>query len=204
MVIAGVILGDMCCMPGIASDSGSPRAGGTVNMVFIGDSITEGDYLREAPPASTIDWLRPRVPDVTLFFSNQGKSGHTTVDASPATGTDFPEIEKAATQLQAAHEGRLVFSVMLGTNDSAEDGPLGSPVSPDEYRRNLAAIMDRLLHDYPRCIIILHRPLWYSSNTYNDSRYLAAGQERLGVWAAVTMDSPAEGNVRSPMRALGA
>ena len=151
-----------------------------VNIVFIGDSITEGDYLPKAPPAFCVDWLRQRAPGVHFFFSNQGKSGHTTVDVLPVANIDFPQIEKAATQLQAEHQGRLIFSVMLGTNDSAMDGTRGAPLSPESYRWNLATIVDRLLADYPGSTVILNRPLWYSPNTDNGTRYLAEGLDRLG------------------------
>jgi lysophospholipase L1-like esterase len=68
---------------------------------------------------------------------------------------------------------------MLGTNDSAIEGPTGSPVSPENYRRNLRAIIDRLLTDFPDCRIVIHRPTWYSPNTHNGSTYMAAGLERL-------------------------
>jgi sialate O-acetylesterase len=172
----------------IAQDSvESGRDGGiawhTVNIVFIGDSITAGAGLAapdsQAPPVVSVEWLRKHEPGMSVFFSNEGKSGHTTVDALPVTRSDFPAIEQAAAQLQGRHGGRLIFSIMLGTNDSAMDGPLGSPVSPEDYRKNLASIIERLLEDYPRCTIILNRPIWYSPNTYNASRYLAEGLRRL-------------------------
>jgi alpha-galactosidase len=151
----------------------------TVNILFIGDSITAGLSEEEAPPVSSAAWLRQHGPGKMVFAANLGRGGHTTVDVSPDTGTDFVEIEHAATQLQSTHPGRLVFSVMLGTNDSAVYGPLGSPVSSEQYRKNLVTILDRLLKDYPGCSVILHRPIWYSPNTYNGSRYLAEGLQRL-------------------------
>lgn len=155
----------------------------TVDVVFIGDSITEGVLLsdpdRQAPPPIAAEWLSKHLPNVEFFQSNQGRAGHTTLDVLPASQTDFLEIEQAATELQVAHPGQLVFSIMLGTNDSAEDGPLGSPVAPRDYSRNLKTIIDRLLADYPDCEVILHYPTWYSPETYNASRYLANGLRRL-------------------------
>jgi len=68
---------------------------------------------------------------------------------------------------------------MLGTNDSAITGPNGSPVSPESYRQNLTMIADRLLSAFPGCIVILQRPIWYSPNTYNHSKYLREGLSRL-------------------------
>lgn len=162
-----------------AAQAGDASRSDVLNIVFIGDSITEGNYLPQAPPVLTANWLHQHVSSVDLHFSNQGKSGHTTVDTLPETGTDFPEIEKAATQLESVHRGHLIFSVMLGTNDSAMDGTLGAPVSPENYRKNLSTTIDRLLKDYPNCTVILNRPLWYSSNTDNGTRYLVEGQKRV-------------------------
>ena len=140
-----------------AAQAGDASRSDVLNIVFIGDSITEGNYLPQAPPVLTANWLHQHVSSVDLHFSNQGKSGHTTVDTLPETGTDFPEIEKAATQLESVHRGHLIFSVMLGTNDSAMDGTLGAPVSPENYRKNLSTTIDRLLKDYPNCTVILNR-----------------------------------------------
>jgi lysophospholipase L1-like esterase len=149
---------------------------GAINVIFIGDSITRGGYLHRPPPAAAIDWLSGHVSGVDFFSSNQGRSGHTTADA---LSTDLALIEQAATALEREHVGRLVFSVMLGTNDSAISGPHGAPVSPDHYRANLAALIDRLLKDYRGCVIVLQRPLWYSPNTDNGAKYLTEGLDRL-------------------------
>jgi alpha-galactosidase len=155
----------------------------SVNLIFIGDSITYGANLsdpeHQAPPVLAAKWVREHSPNLSVDFSNLGMGGHTTVDTLPATNTDLVEIEAAAKEQQFKHPGRLIFSIMLGTNDSAESGPLGAPVSPDEYRANLAALIDRLLADYPTSKLLLNRPLWYSPNTYNGSRYLASGLRRL-------------------------
>lgn len=156
---------------------------GVVNLVYIGDSITEGgDLLNpagQAPPAVCTSLLRKQLPGAVMFMSNQGRSGHTTVDALPSSNSDFPEIEAAAKQLQAEHPGLLVFSIMLGTNDSAESGPNGAPVSPESYGSNLREIASHLLRDFPGSIIVLQRPTWYSPNTHNSSVYEAGGLARL-------------------------
>jgi hypothetical protein len=74
---------------------------------------------------------------------------------------------------------------MLGTNDSAIEGPLGSPVSSRDYGKNMKVIIDRLLEDYPDSKIIIHHPIWYSSNTYNRSKYLQEGLTRLQTYFPV-------------------
>lgn len=148
-----------------------------VHIVFIGNSITQGVQLNKAPPAYTIDYLKSKNLPYEISFSNQGVSGFTTVNFLPETNTVFPKVEAAAKE--AGKNDLLIFTVMLGTNDSAEEGPLGSPVSPEDYYKNLKIISDRLLADFPGCKIIYQRPLWYSPNTYNGARYLAAGLARL-------------------------
>ena len=68
---------------------------------------------------------------------------------------------------------------MLGTNDSAITGPNGAPASPGKYHENMKTIIDKLLALYPKCKVVLHRPVWYSPNTYNGAKYLEEGLNRL-------------------------
>ena len=150
----------------------------SLNIIFIGDSITEGEGA-DAPPVVAAAFLHQQPLVSQVSFSNQGHSGFTTLNFLPSGGETFNEVEQAADSLQKVNPGVLIFSIMLGTNDSAMDGPLGSPVAPADYRKNMMIIIDRLLQDYPGSKIILHRPIWYSPNTYNSSRYLADGLKRL-------------------------
>ena len=73
----------------------------------------------------------------------------------------------------------MVFSIMLGTNDSAIEGTNDCPVAPERYYENMKTIINRLLALYPNCRIVVHRPLWYSPNTYNGAKYLEEGLRRL-------------------------
>lgn len=54
-----------------------------INIVFIGDSITQGvqlaDATTEAPPATTVAYLQQQKNLGTVSFSNQGHSGYTTL-----------------------------------------------------------------------------------------------------------------------------
>ena len=68
---------------------------------------------------------------------------------------------------------------MLGTNDSANHGPRGAPVSANDYGRNLQTIIDALLKAFPDSKIFVHHPLWYSPNTHNSSDYEGAASARL-------------------------
>lgn len=153
-----------------------------LNIIFIGNSITHGGGLQdpatEAPPVKAAEWLRSQ-PDVgTVNFKNMGFSGHTTVDFLPATMRDFKQAEQAAAAFRG-DSAQLVFSLILGTNDSAVKGPNGSPVSVESYTTNLHAIADQLLKEYPGCKLIFQQPLWYSPNTHNRSLYGAEGLARL-------------------------
>lgn len=154
-----------------------------LDIVFIGNSITQGGGLphplQEAPPVKAWEWLKRAMPGREVQYSNQGVSGSTTVDFLPATRRLFNNVTAAADAFKNDQNAILVFSMVLGTNDSAIEGPNGSPVSPEQYRLNVKAIIDQLFTNYPGCIIILHHPIWYSANTQNSSRYLAEGQARL-------------------------
>jgi lysophospholipase L1-like esterase len=153
-----------------------------LNIVYIGDSITQGAQLEnpsaEAPPATASAWLRKQKGIGKIEFSNQGVSGFTTVDFLPSTNTVFARADHAAADFKDK-KARLMFSIMLGTNDSASDGPNGSPVSAEQYHDNLKTIIDRLLKHFPGAKFIIQRPIWYSPNTYNGARYLQEGLTRL-------------------------
>jgi lysophospholipase L1-like esterase len=152
-----------------------------IHIIYIGDSITQGVQLKDptyqAPPATASAYIQNHHGTGRMDFSNQGHSGFTTVDFLPG-GEAFKQLELAASGF-AGKPGLLIFSIMLGTNDSAIKGPNGSPVSPGAYYANLKVMIDRLLKDYPGCKVIIHHPTWYSPNTYNGAQYLQEGLDRL-------------------------
>ncbi len=161
-----------------------PPAAPVYDLVFVGDSITYGANLSapdaEAPPVRCVQSLLERY-QVQLQMSNQGHGGHTTVDWLPSTNSssDFQCALAAAAGLESNSPGPLIFSIMLGANDSAQRGPKGSPVSPASYRHNLQSLVDGFLGSYPNAFIIVHYPTWYSTNAENSSLYAAAGLARL-------------------------
>lgn len=154
-----------------------------LNIIYIGNSITQGallaDPAHDAPPVQASIWLQTQPGIARVEFSNQGVSGKTTVDFLPASNTLFPKVKQAANEFQKTTKGMLIFSIMLGTNDSACKGPNGAPVNAPQYRTNMKVIIDELLSSYPQCKVALHRPIWYSPNTYNGAIYLKEGLERL-------------------------
>lgn len=151
-------------------------------IVFIGNSITQGSGLpdpgSQAPPVIAGRELEsyPGVGQVKI--KNAGQSGSTTVDWLPGQKL-FLNASAAASGFRKDSSARLLFSLVLGTNDSAVKGPHGSPVSTGDYQHHLSAIVEQLLNTYPGSMIIIHYPTWYSENTYNSSMYLKEGLDRL-------------------------
>lgn len=147
-----------------------------INIVYIGNSITQAYYLSRTPPAISVQKLE--ASGYVVKYVNSAVSGSTSVDFLPERNNLFPKVTKAADSLNDS-DALLLFSITLGTNDSAETGPTGAPVSSRQYKKNLATIIDSLIARYPECKIILNRPTWYSPNTHNSSVYLQAGLDRL-------------------------
>jgi len=165
----------------------------SLDLVFIGDSITAGaglqDRTTQAPPVIAAQALQKQLgTGIAVYMSNQGKSGFTTVNFLPG-GPSFPAIEAAARDLETAHPGQLVFSIMLGTNDSANIGPKGSPVSADDYAKNLEQIIDKLVADYPTAKFVIHHPIWYSPNTNKRNPLTQTGSDYGGDSAANRLKS---------------
>lgn len=153
-----------------------------LNIVFIGNSITHGaglkDWKTQAPPNQVVKYLKQQKGVGTVDFANNGYSGHTTLDFLPSARADFPKVEAAARAFPNQN-ATLIFSMILGTNDSAVKGTHGAPVSKEDYQTNLKAIVDELLIDFPDCKIIIQQPTWYSPNTYNGAIYIQEGLTRL-------------------------
>jgi lysophospholipase L1-like esterase len=108
-----------------------------------------------------------------------GLSGYTTVNFLPGHPT-FANVKVAADLFYADYRSILLFSIMLGANDSAIQGPAGSPVIPSDYRANLKTMADSLIAAYPNCKIVINYPIWYSEKTHNrGASYLIEGQKRV-------------------------
>jgi lysophospholipase L1-like esterase len=154
-----------------------------LDIVYIGNSITQGvqlaDPAEEAPPAFATKHIRTLQGVRSANFLNRGRSGYTTVNFLPATDGELSKVITAVQEFHADKSRLLVFSIMLGTNDSAEEGPRGAPLYPEQYHINMKAITDKLLTEFPGCKVIYQQPVWYSETTYNRSRYLKAGLARL-------------------------
>ena len=150
-----------------------------INIVFIGDSITYGGNNPALEPSGyAVTYLKNKLGIDSINQANEGVSGKTTVDFLPSE-TCNKNVLEAADGFFADKGALLLFSIMLGTNDSAMQGTNGAPVAPDDYRHNLEIIINQLLNRYPGCKVVINYPLWYSPNTYNGAKYLAEGLARL-------------------------
>lgn len=150
-------------------------AGDKVDVVFIGNSITIANYLKHTPPDFTAKDLDSLGYDVQ--YANCAVSGFTTLDFLP--GTDAFKKVITETNKIYKNEEPLIFSIKLGTNDSAVKGTTGAPVSPETYEKNMQTIINELHRTYPKAKFVLQMPLWYSPNTHNSAVYLQEGLDRL-------------------------
>ena len=128
------------------------------------------------PPRSK--WLVEQATGIATHVYNGGHSGITTFGFLPGRN-DFTRVVEAAKAYRNDNGGLVLFSIMLGTNDSACTGTEGAPVSPDTYTNNLRKIIEGLIDAVPDCKILLNYPVWYSPSTYNGARYLQEGLDRL-------------------------
>lgn len=145
----------------------------SANIVFIGNSITYGALHEQreqtAPPVQCARWLCQREDIDTVYFLNCGRSGKTTYhflpcaeDVIPAGDkTYFGDVVSKTRELVKAHPSLpLVFSIMLGTNDTVER-PKNKHTEPDGYAKNLITIIDSLLKLWPDAHVVLNKPIWY-------------------------------------------
>ena len=145
----------------------------SANIVFIGNSITYGALHEQreqtAPPVQCARWLCQREDIDTVYFRNCGRSGKTTYhflpcaeDVIPAGDkTYFGDVVSKTRELVKAHPSLpLVFSIMLGTNDTVER-PKNKHTEPDDYAKNLITIIDSLLKLWPDAHVVLNKPIWY-------------------------------------------
>lgn len=156
-----------------------------INIVFIGNSITYGATLADAasqcPPKRVSEYLEKR--GYTVNYRNCAISGYTTFHFIPS-GSQHGAVVNALKELDKK-PGKLFVLIMLGTNDSAERGPLGAPVNTDTYYKNMKSIIDDIYKYSGKANVIVNYPIWYSPNTHNFSTYMQAGLDRLGSYYPV-------------------
>ncbi len=157
-------------------------------VVYIGDSITFGSNhfspKSTAPPVIATDVLQNTLKELKVHFVNCGVGGATTIDFLPENQYLFSNVQKAADKFLKQHSKPeyLIFSILLGTNDSAIKGINGAPLLPHQFHVNLSLIVNQLLKLYPFCKVVIHKPIWFSNNTYNGAMYLQDALDRLGTY----------------------
>lgn len=131
----------------------------SLNIVFIGDSITYGYLLKtpaeEAPPARAATALQKISRFSKVCFTNCGRNAFRTDQFLPGNPESAWQQVKEAAASYTNKPGLLLFSVMLGANDSVV-------ASPAQYGSNLTALVAALLESYPSSQVVVHHPLWYS------------------------------------------
>ena len=160
----------------------------SANIVFIGNSITYGALHEQreltAPPTQCARWLSQQDGIDTVYFRNCGRSGKTTyhflpnaADVIPAGDkTYFADVVAKTRELVSAHPNLpLVFSIMLGTNDTVERKH-NSHTTPDDYARNLCTIIDSLLKLWPEAHVVLNKPIWYTPDYVTKNGSVASKQ----------------------------
>jgi lysophospholipase L1-like esterase len=178
-----------------------------INLVCIGDSITECHGIPDRDHNSSPAVLAKALGEglgATVYLVNAGISGTTTADWSGPTGLLVRgprSAEALAAKLAADHPGaKLVYSIMLGTNDSANKGTRGAPISAERYGTEMNRIVATLEQDHPDCLIFLHHPTWYSKNTHNNADYEGdSAHDRLRSYFPV-LDGIAAADAKQPKR----
>ena len=107
-IMSLVIAGNTYCL-----QAGASVKVETLNLVFLGDSITYDGLLSsrntQSPPVVCVDELRRQLRGTSVIFANEGHCGHTTVDFLPSTATDYPLAVEHGRDMLAHNGGRLVF-----------------------------------------------------------------------------------------------
>ena len=154
-------------------------------IVYIGDSITFGanhfSPKTTAPPVIASKFLQDNLAGKKVHFANCGVGGATTIDFLPNKKHLFTNVQKVADRFlkYTNNSDPIIFSILLGTNDSASKGINGAPLLPQQFHQNLGLIINELLDRYPSSKIVVHKPIWFSNNTYNGAMYMQDSLDRL-------------------------
>jgi len=150
------IVGSSC----LSAGRGTPPAK-ELNIVFVGDSITEGCTLAnpalEAPPVRAAEWLTTNAGRI-VRFRNTGVGGMRTDDFLPVPASAlWQRVARAGREL-GKDPGLLVFSVMLGANDSGGYRDPKGPHPPERFHDDLTALGTAILTNFPAAVVVIHQP----------------------------------------------
>jgi len=157
-------------------------------VIYIGDSITFGanhfNPKSTAPAVISSKIIQDSLRGTKLHYVNCGVNGSTTIDFLPEKKYLFPNLLKAANRFlkDCKKTNHIIFSIMLGTNDSARKDINGEPISPNQFQINLKTITNELLKLYPDCRVVLQKPIWFSKNAYKGANYMQDALDRLVIY----------------------
>lgn len=170
------------------------------NIVFVGNSITYGAKhvkpQKTAPPMACKRFLQSQEGFGEVFVKNCGRNGKETKDFLPRPKSYFGLVRSSARELMEAHpDGKLVFCIMLGTNDS--HGKAGKPgKTPEKFGKNLRLIIDSLQANFPDAYFVLNRSPYFSApfETKGGSQFtensLQLLKQYLGVAKEIVKENP--------------
>jgi lysophospholipase L1-like esterase len=144
-----------------------------MRIVFLGDSVTAGFGLNPlAGEASFLELLRARLAD---------QPSPPELLASAWDGVDTAYARKRFDRMVTALDPDWVV-ILLGLNDAQPSGAR-LPTSPDEYRANLLALVDRILSLSARPVLVAPNPR-FRSNVDQLTANNAATEEIMGPYVA--------------------
>lgn len=137
----------------------------SLNIVFVGDSITSGYLMktpvRDAPPVYAAAWLKGRPGITNVLFRNCGKPGYRTDQFLPdRLNSEWGEVKQAGESFRNV-PGKLVFSIMLGTNDSAGHNDTGIH-PPERFKSDMKILVEALCASFPESVVVIHHPTGYT------------------------------------------
>jgi len=171
IVTLAVLFGGMGCV-------GFPRTPRprNLNIVFIGDSITSGYLMkfpeRDAPPVYAAAWLKGQLGVTNVLFRNCGKPAYRTDQFLPDQVNSAWGGVKQAGESYRNVPGTLIFSVMLGANDSAGNGDTERH-SPARFKADMKRLVEALRGSFPESVVVIHHPTGYTKAPGTNPEYLA-------------------------------
>jgi len=160
MALLSVLSGLTGCI--LFSKAPAPKS---LNIVFVGDSITSGYLMktpaRDAPPVCAAAWLNTQSGITNVLFRNCGKPGYRTDQFLPdRLNSAWGEVKQAGESFRNV-PGTLVFSIMLGANDSAGHNDTGIH-TPERFKSDMKILVEALRAFFPESVVVIHHPTGYT------------------------------------------
>ena len=159
------------------------------SILMIGDSITEG--VQSNPSAESYTTVAAKVLGTRFTAIQVGCAGATTWDWSSLGGVTLcggqfwdPNVYEARARPNLPAD---VVTVLLGTNDATGFFE-PAPISPDEYRDNLANLVTNLLNDGAGQVMLMPPPPMCESTNADVVMRLEAYRTIVGTMCSTRKD----------------